>query len=871
MNIVNKLTIRHLKQNKRRTLVTIIGVIISVAMVTAVATLGVSFMNLMQKQTIADEGEWHVFYKDVNKAQLKAVQKDEASKSVVISRDLGYALLEGSQNDNKPYLFIKEYNTQGFKQFPIELREGRLPQAANEVVISEHIATNAKVVYEIGDVLTLDVGERFIAEREGQKFYQYDSLFEESDKIFESLKYKTTKSYTIVGIINRPTWEPTWAPGYTVLSYVDESLIGADDTVNATVVLKKVKSSLYSHSEDFAKENKIELESINYNNNLLRYYGVTDNDGLRSTIFSLSAIIMAVIIVGSVSLIYNAFAISVSERSRHLGMLSSVGATNRQKKNSVFFEGAVIGLISIPIGLICGFVGIGITFWFINSIIQGALGVTEKLTATVTPWSILVACAVSIMTIFISTYLPARKASRISAIDAIRQTTDIKLTSKKMKTSRVVRMLFGIEAEIGLKNLKRNKRRYQATVFSLVISIVLFLAVSFFTGNLKKSLELSLKGVNYDIQVTIGNENSEDDKQLIHSIAAIEDVTEYTVMNEMNVNAWIDETSIAAELQSMVEQDKSMLENGKFPYIIRIHALDEISLQAYAQKVGTDYEQLVDPENPAAIVIDTIPYQDQEARKYIETKAIYAEIGQSIDLYHENWETGKVTDLNKVEITALTDQFPMGVHPAGLGNLNIVTSGQVMEQLIDNQIENKIDAGFRSMLFLKSSDPMTTQQEIEQMKESNINIYNVYQSRQQEEQMIMIMSVFTYGFILLITAISVANIFNTISTSVLLRKREFAMLKSVGMTPKGFNKMINYESVFYGIKSLLYGLPISIVVMVLIHSALMNSFSYKFVLPWKSLLFVIAAVFLIVSSAMLYSSVKVKKDNIIDALKQESI
>src|SRR5690606_13765846 len=126
-------------------------------------------------------------------------------------------------------------------------------------------------------------------------------------------------------------------------------------------------------------------------------------------------------------------------------------------------------------------------------------------------------------------------------------------------------------------------------------------------------------------------------------------------------------------------------------------------------------------------------------------------------------------------------------------------------------------------------------------------------------------------FIVLITAISIANILNTISTSISLRKREFAMLKSMGMTPKGFNKMINYESIFYGIKSLIYGLPLSIVCMLLIYKALGNSFSYSFTLPWLSILYVVVAVFLIVGTSMLYSSAKVKKENIIDALKQESI
>ncbi|NRU22865.1 ABC transporter permease [Clostridium beijerinckii] len=150
-----------------------------------------------------------------------------------------------------------------------------------------------------------------------------------------------------------------------------------------------------------------------------------------------------------------------------------------------------------------------------------------------------------------------------------------------------------------------------------------------------------------------------------------------------------------------------------------------------------------------------------------------------------------------------------------------------------------------------------------------MSIQNVFMNRQRENQIIVLMSVFGYGFIALITAICVANILNTISTSVALRKREFAMLKSVGMTPKSFNKMINYESIFYGIKSLAYGLPVSIGIMYLIHRIIMGKFDFNFILPWVSILSAVVSVFIIVGVAMLYSSSRVKRENIIDALKSE--
>ncbi|WIV21075.1 FtsX-like permease family protein [Paenibacillus polygoni] len=868
MNIVNKLTLRHLRLNKRRTLVTILGVIISVAMIIAVASLGVSFLDLMKRQSIATEGEWHVQYHNVNKAQLNVIEADEATKKLVISKDLGYAPLEGSQNDNKPYLYIKSYNEKGFEQFPIELMEGRFPQAKNELIISEEIASNAKVDYKVGDSITLQVGERITTgddESENYDLNQNESLRKMNDRMEERLQNQTTQEYTVVGIIKRPEWEPAQAPGYTAISYFDENLMSAGDKVTATVVLKKMDNSLYAHAKELAKNNHI--EKIVYNNSLLRYSGVTSNSDLRTMLFSLSAIIMTIIMVGSIALIYNAFAISVSERARHLGMLASVGATKRQKRNSVYFEGFVIGIISIPLGIIFGLAGIAITFVCINPLIQGVLGVSEKLTVTITPSTILITCLVSMLTIFISTYIPARKASKISAIDAIRQTQDVKLTRKAVKTSKFVRKVFGMEAEIGLKNLKRNKRRYQATVFSLVISIILFLSIAFFTSMMQKSIELSSSGLNYDILVQMELDTEEETAELVNSITALPNVTDANYIQSLEANSLIDRAFIADELKETLKEDESILKDGKYPYYIQISALDDINLKAYAEKAGADYDQLIDLDEPAAIVINQNRYEDYETRKNVETKAIYLEKGDQIDLNYTDWDTEEETSMEPIKIAALTEELPLGITPSYLGNLNIVVSDQVFKTLVTDSMKKNM----RDSLYLSSSDPLALQYSIEEMKENNIYINNVYKNRQGEEQMVLLMSVFTYGFIALITLISVANIFNTISTSISLRKREFAMLKSMGMTPKGFRKMINYESIFYGIKSLLYGLPISILAMYLIYRSMMNSFTFGFSLPWLSILFVILAVFLIVSAAMLYSSSKVKKENIIDALKQENI
>jgi putative ABC transport system permease protein len=848
--------------NKKRTLVTIIGAIISVAMITAVATIGVSFLDLLIRQTIAKDGEWHINYKNVNIGQLEALENDEETKSLYLSRDLGFSPLKGSQNQNKPYLFIEELNEAGFKSKPIKLVEGRLPANNNELVISQSIISYGKVNLSIGDEISLGIGHRYMLDGSNDFIIRNNPLQRDKDGIKEVLTTEFTKVYKIVGIIESPNWEYAWSPGYTAISYIDENILDKDDAVDVYITFNKVKGSLFKHAEEIAAKNSI--EEFYFNNELLRYYGVIKNDSVRKMLVNLSAIIMVIIIVGSISLIYNAFAISVSERSRHLGMLSSVGATKKQKRNSVFFEGVVIGAISIPIGILAGFVGISITFFAINPIIEGVLNITEKFKVVILPSTIIISILISITTILISTFIPAKRASNISAIDAIRQTADIKLSNKEVKTSKLTRMLFGIEGDLGLKNLKRNKSRYKATVFSLIISIVLYLSVSYFTSSLEKSLILTQYGINFDILVHVNMDDEQEQEEIINQIQMLDNVKESTSINTIVARAWVDKAKISDYLMQFYEYENK---DGKYPYYVDVKALDDESLMEYSKEVGVDFEALKQTDNPQGIVIDTMKYQDGNVGKYVQEKTIKTTKGDKLDLKYI--DDDEEISLATIEIAALTDKLPLGISSTdNIGGLNIIVSRDVLKRIVDNK---DVEYNITSELYIKTDNPMELEKEIEEIQDINLYIYNVHQVRQNEQQMILLMSVFIYGFITLITAICIANILNTISTSIALRKREFAMLKSVGMTPSSFSKMINYESIFYGLKALMYGLPISIALMYLMHRNLNISFSYDFTIPWINIIITIVAVFIIVGVTMLYSSAKIKKENIIDSLKQEII
>ncbi|MDF2905510.1 MAG: cell division protein FtsX [Herbinix sp.] len=865
MNIVNKLTLRQLTLNKKRTLVTIIGTIISAAMITAVATLGLSFIDIMIRESIHENGEWHARYLDVNQEQFETVQSDSRISTSMMGRNLGYSYLDGSDNGNKPYLYIMEYDKTGFDNFPIELTEGRLPENPKELVISEGVITNAKVDYQIGDVLPLSIGDRVATiETKNDELGQIDGLIWDENTVGEHLTEKLSKEYTIVGIIKSPDWEYTWAPGYSAISYLDENTVTSTEQFDVSVIFRKVNNKLFDHAKEILPNHAIE-----YNNELLRYMGVYADDAARKTIYMLSAIIMVIIVIGSVALIYNAFAISVAERSRYLGMLASVGATKRQKRNSVFFEGAVIGLISIPIGIASGYLGLGVTYIFINPLIKGALGVAGGFQLRIYPTALVASLVISALTILISTYLPARKASNISAIDAIRQSTEVKIRKRQVKTSRLTRALFGIEGDLGLKNLKRNRGRYKATIFSLVISMMLFLVVTQFTNLVRQSYTMTQDGINFDITAMV-NGTTKEKNDVVNKITSLENIKDYSRVDYIDASTWLGVEEVADYLKT---DTTDPLQEDRYNYQVIVNALEEEALEAYAKKIGVDYELFNDPALPAAIVIDQVTFKDAAADKYVRTKVVKTAIGKEYDLYLPAED--EEVSLGKVKVAGTTDQLPMGIMSSGGGTIfHIIISKEAYDRMISQggEIAQQVT---NTVVYFNSSKPLKLQQAIEKVQESvgvsKLSLYNLYLYRQREGQMMLLINVFTYAFLILITAICIANIINTISTSIALRKREFAMLKSVGITPKSFNKMLNFESIFYGLKALIYGLPISIAVMYLIYQVLMDSFEFAFTLPIRSICIVIVAVFLIVGIAMLYSSNKVRKENIIDALRQEII
>ena len=352
MNVLHKLTLQALKQNRTRTIVTIIGIILSTAMLCAVTTFTTSFQQFMLDDSVYSSGSWHLGQTDATYRQYQELSQADGVAEAVYLQHLGYAQAEGSFNEYKPYFYVLGLSDTGADLLPIHLTQGRMPTSPDEIVLPQHFLDNSTQRYQVGDTLTLDLGQRM---SEGFALGQNNPFNLDTQ---ETLEATDTRTYTVVGICQRFGMEDYSAPGYTAFTVADSNL-AEDATCDVYLAMEDM-----TQAYDFQQAHDLEQD----NRNVLMYSGVSRYDTFYTVLYRLAAIVMVIIIAASVVLIYNAFAISVSERTRQFGLLSSLGATKKQMRNMVRFEALALSAIGVPLGILSGILGIGVTLHFVGKL-----------------------------------------------------------------------------------------------------------------------------------------------------------------------------------------------------------------------------------------------------------------------------------------------------------------------------------------------------------------------------------------------------------------------------------------------------------------------------------------------------------------------
>ena len=848
MSILNRLTIKNLRLNKKRTIVTIIGIILSTALMVGIGLLFSSFQDLMIRDTIGYSGKYEAKYNDVDLIKLNDIKNKNFT--YFYEKPIGFSKIESS-NEYKPYMYITSVNREYFDE--LKLIEGDIPKNENEIVISNHVITNGGLDYKVGDIVTFTYGSRNI---DGNITLANNELVDG-----EFLTTEGTHTYKIVGIVDRSNFESYSASGYTAFT-VD---VNSDNgNVNLYVMFNKNKN-IIKQSEKLAKELNYNSD-INYNSTLLALYGESTYSNVMSSMGGMMIIMLSLVSIGCIIVIYNSFAISVMERKKEFGLLSSIGATKRQLSHTVFFEAVVVGVIGIILGILGAYIGIGCVILIINNLISDML--EYKLYLVTNPLFIIIPVIFMIVVIGVSAFIPSRRASKVSPIEAIRQNDDIKINKKKIKTSKLVNKLFGIEGEIALKNIKRNKKKYRVTIVSLFISIVLFISFSSYMNYTLNTASSVMGEVPYDYQISyFGDDNNKEALDKINEIVKSSDVKEYVSYSVGNLsiigNYTYSDEYLDFYKSAYGDDGIKALNNLKYQSIY-ILVLDDNSYNKYKKLIGLDKDSVILLNR-----FKGVSYGNNKRVNYdipvINNGNINIKIC-NFDDDEENVDTTKYCNKNIDNIFVTNKSFDLIEEFSYMDDFKLIVNKKLYDNISD------IDISYTQFNIISDNTNNIDKLTKDLDKYSNVNYTNIKETMKQANNLILVVKILMYGFISLVTLIGVTSVFNTISTSMALRKREFAILRSIGLTRGGFNKMLFFESLFFGMKSLIFALPVSIGVTILIHYSLADMVNIStIIIPWEAIIISIVSVFIIVLLTMMYSSSKIKKHNIIEQIREENI
>lgn len=857
MNIFARITARTMKENKTRTIVTIIGVILSTAMITAVVTLGGTFQNFFIEYTKEQDGSWHVAGLSLPVKEAEKAEKQEKVVNSTKVAEIGYARYEHLLSPMMPYLYVQSFSENTRSMLPVVLKEGKFPEKQNEVIIPDYLNANLEEGNQIliGDTLPLELGER---EYKGERLSQINSYMGTETKAEESFVPKEKREFTVVGIydysslvtsVGAPGYEVYAGPGNETGSYTD-----------LYVELKDIKKTYDFQKEVFGGYGSVTHES------LLRWYGVVDNDRFSTVYTGLLLILTAVIMTGSVLLIYNAFSISLRERSTQFGLLSSLGATKKQLRQSMRYEAFMVSLIGIPLGVLSGIAGIGITLHFIEEgLSQWLYGESKEIPLVVNAGAVLLSVMIAFFTVFISVWIPSKRIKRLSPMEAIRASEDIKIRPGEVKTGGWVFKIFGLPGMMADKNYKRDRKKYRTTIVSLSISILLFTTAALFQIYLIETGSFVMDVPAADLECVLYEPDKDGEKtdKILEKTEGIEEIFSYEKLYLM--------MQVPSEILGSVFEGREVMTDENYTVIsAETVILPNEVFEEMAKKEGISLSAYKNTEVPRFLYTENEHTYNSSTQRY-ETQDYFLENGE------KRAELGWITTSGEEEKEIFEPQGEIILGdaveklPEKMGIRNTDFALFMSESMYQDFSEYFLRTDPIKTYNIKCENPGVVSETLEkELKEQGIqseNVTDLHALYQQDRNTMMAVQILTYGFIILISLIAVANVFNTISTNFMLRRKEFAMLRSMGMSPKGFNRMLYYECLIYGSKSVLYGIILTVMVSYVICKVIGIGADAGFVIPWGALIIAIAGVFLVVFASMIYAMCRIRKNNIVEELK----
>lgn len=878
MRIFRQLVWKFLRANRMRTAATIVGIALSMSLLTAVIEGAVSGVCYLREVEIEKNGSYDLIRSDLNAQEAERLSQLDGVKQYSRITEVGWANIH-STNDEKPYLYIQSAEDNLKDLIALHLTEGRMPDKADQILLPEHLEKQGGVKYQLGDALTLQVGTRSV---KGQRPMANAALGhreegEDANKAEEKLIDLHEQTYQVVGFYKRPSadLETYSCPGYTALT----CRAAGDGRYTVALTIRqpeKIHAWMNEHP-DLLKKAKI-------HKNLLQFYGVIGKESWRIMLYGFVIVLLGMVVFGSFSLIYHAFSISLSERTRKYGMLRSIGATRRQIRASVFYEAGILSLVGILSGIVIGCLGIGLTLHFLQDLISRfVMSTPVRIHMVLSGAGIALSALICLLTVLVSAILPARRAAALSPIEAIRQSRDMELKAKDLKTGQMFHHNFA--AMMAKKNYRRNRRRSRTCVLALFSSVVIFVSASAYSA--------------YLIQVTDQEAGNGPDVFYFYSVdhmtpqtadlwkqyREIEGVTGFAAkLSPQNISSFsADRANFSEDYQKKSMNGQEPQANGqqgqanepKDPYEFnsQLNFIDDKSFSQLLKENGLSQEEYMNTSAPRGLLLNRFYLKDvkgEEMPPLMKKEAFPLQISGRRMMNLEGEELR--SDLLSLTIGAgITKGFWFERDING-----IYYPVSAMEAVLGRGNTDNGSGGVT--LAFQTRDHSKTVEELEKMEGKLLgyrgSVYDRLANAQTTQATILVIKVFAYGFIILISLIAITNVFNIMSTGIILRQRELAMLRSVGMSRRQLVRMLSYECIGYGARALGLGLPCSVGISYLLYRLIVqNEFlrQISFFLPWQAMLIAVAVVFAVVLITMRYAERKVSKVNLIDALKEEVV
>ncbi len=859
MNIVSTLTLRHLLGNKKRSVVTILGIVASTALISAIILGVFSFFKFFGYLSIQSDGNVHAQFSEITYQQYMSLSEDDRIAHVGLcdaQEHITGARLSSGMEECFCVGNIEHVDPEYISMRVISDYDGALPKDSSEIAVEEQfLIDNDLDNLKIGDELSFEQGYRYIYDELGKLMYLGGNY--RSDEQFKAL---STQNCTVTAILhgNKPT------KGWDIIRCLDKGYFPDTKKAQVVVSLKNCDHTALKQLKSIVADYGIEKYDLN-TEYLLSCFAFEGSGGSYRSFFVMMAVALVIVIATSVILIFNSIGMSLTERMRYLGMLASVGATARQKRSSIYFEGIVLGIIGIPLGLLCGYIGTKITLAFLGNrileadILVGAEGMRGSIPISCEPSVIAAIVLFAALTILISAFIPAIRAAKVMPIDALRQNNVVKVKAKSLRVNPIVRKIFGYEGELAYKNIKRNGVKGKVIIATIAVSVILFLSINFFCNAVARANQYEVD-VPYQIAASCLLSESDRLRSEIEAMEGVDDVYSASMI----------EFLFRKSPESQEELANTDIDDPKF----LLHGFADLKLSGMDVVIADDEDFLKILEDNG---IERDAYYGDTLRGVLLND--YFREKKSSEIFNDEI-LGQVLHYDKAQGNPPAIEIAAFVKYDG--------NNKILDMTPKTSIAVYVPA---SMYYEKAKevlpeDKLTMDLGVETLdsKEVHERIYSLLEEGgyhsyycadltdtiEAMDTITLMLKTAMYGFTVLLTLIAIANIVNTISTGVLLRRKEFAMYKSLGLDNMGFKKMIRLETLLYGIKALIWGLSISLLLSYIMYMTF-DSNLYTFDPDWLMYVVTIIAVFGILAISMALSINRIKDDNIIETLKEDAV